>query len=174
MQPTILAVFLEFPSAAFSMSAAGLALLVIGLVAAKNDIIQARGIEKVVAVSHLSFAIPLAVFGAEHLSSPQSLLALVPLYMTWRMFWVYFFGFALVAASLSIATKRQARWSGLLLGAMMFLFVAMLHLPEAVTVGGRIPWTIVVREMSSGGTGRVWRESRWAGIAMGRVRVSSL
>ena len=162
MQPTIFAGFLAFSNTALSMSAAGLALLAIGLLAATNDIIQARGIDKVVALTHLCVAIPLAVFGAEHLSSPQSLLALVPSYMPWRMFWVYFVGFALIAASLSIAVKRQVRWSGLLFGAMMFLFVAMLHLPGAVTTGGRIPWTIVVREMSFGGAGWVL-----AGIAVG-------
>ena len=82
--------------------------------------------------------------------------------MPWRLFWVYFVGFALIAASLSIATKRQVRWSGLLFGAMMFLFVAMLHLPGALRAGGRIPWTIVFREMSFGGGGWVL-----AGIAMG-------
>ena len=165
MQPTILALFLALSGTALSMSAAGLSLLVIALLAARNNIAQARGIDKVVALTPLCFAIPLAVFGAEHLSSQQSLLALVPSYMPWRMFWVYFAGFALVAASLSIATKRQVRWSGLLFGAMMFLFVAMLHLPGAVTAGGRIPWTIVVREMSFGGAGWVL-----AGIAMGGDR----
>jgi uncharacterized membrane protein len=147
------------------MSAAGLALLAVGLLAAKNDNAQARGLDKIVALTHLCIAIPLAVFGAEHLSSRQSLLALVPSYMPWRMFWVYFVGFALIAASLSIATKRQMRWSGLLFGAMMFLFVAMLHLPEAISSGGRIPWTIVVREMSFGGAGWIL-----AGIAMGGDR----
>ena len=165
MQPTILAVFLEFPGPALSMSAAGLVLLAIGLLAAKNDIARARGIDKFVALTYLCIAIPLAVFGAEHLSSQQALLALVPSYMPWRMFWVYFVGFALIAASLSIATRRQVRWSGLLFGAMMFLFVAMLHLPGAVAAGGRIPWTIVVREMSFGGAGWVL-----AGIAMGGDR----
>ena len=165
MQPGILAVFLAFSGTALSMAAAGLTLLAIGLLAAKNEIAQARGIDKIVALTHLCFAIPLAVFGAEHLSSPQSLLALVPSYMPWRMFWVYFVGFALIAASLSIATRRQVRWSGLLFGAMMFLFVAMLHLPGAVTAGGRFPWTIVVREMSFGGAGWVL-----AGIAMGGDR----
>ncbi|MGB9455964.1 MAG: hypothetical protein WCB12_07980 [Bryobacteraceae bacterium] len=165
MQPTILAVFLAFSGTALSMSAAGLTLLAIGLLAAKNDMVQARGIDKIVALTPLCFAIPLAVFGAEHLSSPQALLAGVPSYMPWRMFWVYFVGFALIAASLSIATGRQVRWSGLLFGAMMFLFVAMLHLPGAVTAGGRIPWTIVVREMSFGGAGWVL-----AGIAMGGDR----
>ena len=165
MPPTFLAVFLALSSAALSMSAAGLALLAIGLWAAKNDIAQARGIDRIVALTHLCFAIPLAVFGAEHLSSGQSLLALVPSYLPWRVFWVYFVGFALIAASLSIAAKRQVRWSGLLFGAMMFLFVAMLHLPGAVATGGRIPWTIVVREMSFGGAGWVL-----AGIAMGGDR----
>jgi uncharacterized membrane protein YphA (DoxX/SURF4 family) len=38
---------------------------------------------------------------------------------------------------------------------MMFLFVAMLHLPGAVSAGGRIPWTIVVRETSFGSAGWV-------------------
>jgi len=165
MQPTILAVFLAFSGPALWMSAAGLTLLAIGLLAAKNDIAQARGMDKIVALTHLCFAIPLAVFGAEHLSSPQALLAGVPSYMPWRMFWVYFVGFALIGASLSIATKRQVRWSGLPFGAMMFLFVAMLHLPGAVTAGGRLPWTIVVREMSFGGAGWVL-----AGIAMGGNR----
>src|ERR1035438_8331657 len=161
MQPTILAVFFEVSSTAFSMSAAGLALLVIGLLAAKNDIIQARGIDKVVALTPLCFAIPLAAFGAEHLSGGIPL-TMVPSYMPWRLFWLYFVGVALIAASLSIATKIQVRWSGLLVGIMMFLFVAMLHLPGAIEFGGRIPWTVVIREMSFGGGGWVL-----AGIAMG-------
>jgi uncharacterized membrane protein len=165
MQPTIIALFLALARAALSMSAAGVALLAIGLLTAKNDIAQARGIGKVVAVTYVCFAIPLAVFGAEHLSSQRSMLALVPSYMPWRMFWVYFVGLALIAASLSIAAKRQVQWSGLLFGVMMFLFVALLHLPGAIAAGGRIPWTIVVREMSFGGGGWVL-----AGIAMGKDR----
>jgi uncharacterized membrane protein len=162
MHPTVLGIFLAFSGTALSMFAAGLGGLAITLLAAKNDIDQARGIDKIVALTPLCFALPLAVFGAEHLSSPQALLALVPSYMPWRLFWVYFVGLALIAASLSIATQRKVRWSGLLFGAMMFLFVAMLHLPGAVTAGGRIPWTIVVREMSFGGAGWVL-----AGMAMG-------
>jgi hypothetical protein len=90
------------------------------------------------------------------------MLEMVPTYMPWRLFWVYFVGVALIAASLSIATKIQVRWSGLLLGIMMFLFVAMLYIPGALTVGGRFAWTVVFREMSFGGAGWVL-----AGIAMG-------
>lgn len=162
MPPTVLAVLLAFPAATLSTCAAGVALLVIGLLAAKNDFAQARGMDKIAALAYLCFALPLAVFGAEHFSSPQSLLALVPSYMPWRMLWVYFVGVALIAASLSIATKRLVRWSGLLLGVMMLLFVAMLYLPGAIRSGNRIVWTIVFRESSFGGAGWVL-----AGIAMG-------
>src|SRR6476620_4996916 len=154
MQPTIFAAFLEFSRTAFAMSAAGLALLVIGLWAAKNDIVEARGLDKIVALANLCFAVPLAVFGALHLFGPEFVKDLVPKYMPGRMFWVYFVGCALIAASLSIATKIAVRWSGLLVGIMMFLFVAMLYLPSGLRhLHARITWTIVFREMSFGGAG---------------------
>ena len=81
-------------------------------------------------------------------------LAIVPAYMPWRLFWAYFFGFALLAASLSIATKIQVRWSGLLFGIAMFLFVAMLIIPGVLAhPKDRAPWTFVFRESSFGGGG---------------------
>jgi uncharacterized membrane protein YphA (DoxX/SURF4 family) len=102
----------------------------------------------------LCFAIPLAVFGAEHLSGAQFIMSAVPSYMPWRLFWAYFVGFALLSASLSIATKIQVRWSGLLFGIMMFLFVATLHIPRALAnPRDRIAWVIVIREMSFAGGG---------------------
>ena len=165
MQPTILAVFLEFSRTAFSMSAAILALLVIGLLAAKKEIAHAHGLDKIAALAYVCFAIPLAAFGAEHLSGAKFMMNMVPSYMPWRLFLAYFVGFALIAASLSIATKIQVRWSGLLFGIMMFLFVAMLHIPRALSSGDRISWTVVLREMSFGGGGWVL-----AGIAMGGSR----
>jgi len=162
--PPIIAAFFEFSSPAFWMSAAGLLLLVIGLLAAKNNIAQARGFDRIVALTTLCFAIPLAVFGAEHFSLGSSMIGLVPPYLPWRLFWIYFVGVALIIASLSIATRIQMRWSGLLFGIMMFIFVAMIHLPGAIKSGDRIIWTIVIREMSFGGGGLVL-----AGIALGRL-----
>jgi len=180
MQPPILAVFFEFSSTAFWMSAAGLALLVIGVWAARNDIAQARGLEKIVALTNVCFAIPLAVFGAEHFCLGNAMIGLVPSYLPGRLFWIYFVGVALIVAALSIATKIQVRWSGLLFGIMMFLFVAMIHLPGAIRSGDRIIWTIVIREMSFGGGGLVlagvaWRQLRGRGISLitlGRVLIA--
>ncbi len=162
MNGDVLALFLEFPGPAFWMTAAAAALLAIGLAAARKEIAKARRIEKVGALTYLCYGLPLAVFGTEHFVIPNSLLNLVPRYMPSRMFWVYFVGCALIGAGLSIATKRLVRWSGLLVGILMLLFVAMLYLPGAIRVGGRFPWTIASREGSFGGAGLVL-----AGVAMG-------
>lgn len=163
MPPIIAAVFEVF-SPAFWMSVAGVALLVIGLWAARNDIADARGLDRIVALTNLCFAIPLAIFGAEHFSLGRSMIALVPPYMPLRLAWIYVVGVALIIASLSIATRTHVRWSGLLFAIMMFLFVAMIHLPGAIKTGDRIIWTIVIRETSFGGGGLVL-----AGIACGRL-----
>ena len=42
------------------------------------------------------------------------MIGLVPPYMPWRLLWIYFIGVALIVAALSIATRIQVRWSGLL------------------------------------------------------------
>lgn len=144
-----------------------------------RTVAEARSLDKIVASANVCFAIPLAVFGAEHLLDPSLFMNLVPRYMPWRMFWVYFVGCALIAAALSIATKAWVRWSGLLFGIMMFLFVAMIHLPGALALkNDRIIWTIVFRETSFGGAGWILAATAsdgWRGqgqrvlIAAGRV-----
>jgi len=152
MHPTILATFFEISRTAVSMCSAGILVFLIALWAAKTDIARARGLDKIVALSNLCFAVPLAVFGALHLSDVGSVLPIVPKYMPWRLFWAYFVGVALLSASLSIATRIQVRWSGLLFGIMMFLFVAMLIIPGAfANPRDRFGWTLVFRESSFAG-----------------------
>jgi len=136
------------------MCSAGILLFLVALWAAKTEIARARGLDKIVASSNLCFAVPLAVFGALHVSGVGFVLPLVPSFMPWRLFWAYFVGFALLAASLSIATKIQVRWSGLLFGIMMFLFVAMLIIPGVfASPRDRFAWTFIFRESSFGGGG---------------------
>ena len=168
MHSNILPTFLlfEFSPTAVSMSFAGIVLFLIAFWAVRRDFEHAPGLDKIVLLGNLCFAIPLAVFGAEHLSAAKALMNGVPSYMPWRLFWAYFVGFALIAASLSIATKIEVRWSGLLFGIMMFLFVAMLHVPTALAEPhNRFRWAVVIRELSFGGAGWVL-----AGTAMGSER----
>ncbi|MEP6833811.1 MAG: hypothetical protein ABJB74_10460 [Gemmatimonas sp.] len=145
------------------MCAAGVVLFLVALFCAWSDIAESRGLDKVVALKTVCIAVPLAVFGALHLFGPQFVTNLVPAYMPWRMFWVYGVGVALIAAALSIATGIAVRWSGVLLGLMMFGFVAMIHFPGVL----RHPemkrlWVICAREMSFGGAGWILAGAAWA------------
>jgi uncharacterized membrane protein len=176
MHATILTAFFGFSRTVVSMCGAGILFFLIALWAAKTDIARAGGIDKIVALSNLCFAVPLAVFGALHLSAAESLTPMVPSYMPWRLFWAYFFGFALLAASLSIATKIQVRWSGVLFGIAMFLFVAMLDIPGSLAnPRDRFGWTLTLREMAFGAGGWILAGNamRWPGksklITVGRV-----
>ena len=162
-----------------SMCGAGIIVFVIALWAARTDIAQARGLDKFVALGNLCFAIPLAAFGALHLSAVEFVTPMVPSYMPWPMFWGYFFGFALLAGSLSIATKILVRWSGLLWGIAMFLFVAMMDIPGALAdPRDRFGWTLAIREMAFGGGGWILAGNAMRGqagsrlITVGRVVVA--
>jgi uncharacterized membrane protein YphA (DoxX/SURF4 family) len=154
MHTILLLAFFEVSRTANSMCGAAILLFLIALWALKTDIAKAPGLDKVVALSNLCFAIPLAVFGAEHFSAAQFIQQGVPSFVPWHLFWAYFVGFALLAASLSIATKIQVRWSGLLFGVMMFLFVAMMDIPGALAnPKDRFAWTLLLRELAFGGGG---------------------
>ena len=181
MHTTILAAFFEVSRTVVSMCGAGILLFLVALWAAKTDIARARGLDKIVALSNLCFAVPLAVFGALHLSTCRFLMPMVPSYMPWRLFWAYFVGFALLAASLSIATKIQVRWSGLLFGIVMFLFVAMLDIPGVLAnPKDRFGWTLALREASFAGGGWIlagnamqrarWKQAHHRGPRVGRDR----
>jgi uncharacterized membrane protein len=179
MHTTVLVTFFVISRTVVSMCGAGILLFLIALWVARTDIARAGGLDKVVAFSNLCFAVPLAVFGALHLSDVEFVMPMVPSYMPWRLFWGYFFGFALLSASLSIATKIQVRWSGLLFGIAMFLFVAMLDIPGSVAnPSNRLGWTLTIREMSFGGGAWILAGNAMGGqgksklITVGRVLVA--
>lgn len=136
------------------MSVAGVVSFLIGITAARSEIARARGLDKIVALASLCFAMPLAAFGAEHFTLASTIMQLVPKFIPWHLFWTYFVGVGLLAASLSIATKVQARWAGLCFGIMMFLFVATMDLPGTLkNIHNRIIWALLCREMSFGAGG---------------------
>src|SRR5713226_2616746 len=68
MHTTLLAAFFALSRTPLSMCSAGILVFLMALWATKADIARVRGLDKIVALSNLFFAIPLAVFGALHLS----------------------------------------------------------------------------------------------------------
>jgi len=131
---------------------AGTALTLIGLFAMRKEVTEARGIDKVLVTGPLFVAAALAAFSADHFGLAKFIMADVPSWIPWHLFWAYFVGCALLAAALSIATKVQVRLSATLLGIMIFSFVLTIHLPKVLAhPHDRIAWAVAVRDLSFAG-----------------------
>jgi uncharacterized membrane protein len=129
-----------------------LVLFLIGaFVAVGREFWAARGLDKAYPLGRVSLAVPMAVFGAEHLTSPEAIAKLVPAWMPGKLFWTYFVGVALIAAALSFISRVAIRLSATLLGIMFFCFVGMMDLPGAIGAPhNRFAWTLAAREAAFG------------------------
>lgn len=112
----------------------GSVVLVVGLVKIlKDELSQTRGLDKIMPFGRLFLAIPLAVFGTEHLTSAADIAnIIVPRWFPAHEFWVYLVGIALIAAALSITVQIQSPLAATLLGAMLFSFVLLIHIPNII------------------------------------------
>ena len=121
--------------------------LIAAFLAVGREFWMARGLDKAYPLGRVSLAIPIAVFGAEHLTSAQAIMRLIPAWMPGKLFWTYFVGVALIAAALSFIFRVGIRLSATLLGIMFFCFVAMMDLPGSIAAPhNRIAWTLAARE----------------------------
>ncbi|HTT32006.1 MAG TPA: hypothetical protein VMH48_00250 [Methylomirabilota bacterium] len=129
---------------------AGTAILFIGLVRIiRAGSSQWRGIDGVAALGPLFFAIPLAVFGADHFVASKVVASIVPSWIPWHLFWAYFVGVALLAAALSLVTQKHSLLASTLLSAMLFSFVLLIHVPNFVkNPHNRFFFALPLREMS--------------------------
>jgi uncharacterized membrane protein len=146
-------VVFSIPAPVFWPYFAGLAILAISLpVILKNDVPRPRGLDKLMPFGRLFYAIPLAVFAGEHFTLGRLMAGGIPSWIPAHLFWIYFVGVALVAAALSIVVKKYSQLAATLLGAMILLFVVLLHIPRvAAAPHDRISWAVALRDLSFSG-----------------------
>jgi len=129
---------------------AGMVLSVIGLtMIVREEMPRARGLDKALTLGRLLLVVPMAVFGAEHFMFWREMLPMVPAWIPWHPFWIFLVGTALILAATSIITKRLAGLAAVLLAAMIFSFVLLIHIPAAVaTHGDRFRVAVALRDTS--------------------------
>ncbi len=136
----------------FWMCFAGLIYLVGGVFVLRKDISAARGWDKLIALGCLFIAVPLVVFAPEHFGGPMRVSDMVPSWMPAHVFWAYFVGCSLFAAATSLTLRKFVRLSSTLLGLMFFLFVCMMHIPNALAdPKNRFAWAYALRDLSFAG-----------------------
>ena len=164
------------------MCFAGLIYLVAGVFIQRQEIGAARGWDRLIALGPIFIAVSLAVFAPEHFGGPMRVSDMVPSWMPAHLFWAYFVGCALFAAATSVTLRKFVRLSSTLLGLMFFLFVCMMHVPNALAdPKDRFAWAYALRDLSFAGgawalAGLYSRSSspqlsRWM-IAFGRIVIA--
>jgi uncharacterized membrane protein len=130
----------------------GALVLVIGLITVRNEFLQKRGLDKIVVLGPVFFAVSLAVFGTEHFTAATILAGMVPAWLPGHMFWALFVGACLIAAALSIAARKYAWLASALTGVLILLFVLLIHIPNVVgNPHTRILWVVALREPAFAG-----------------------
>ena len=76
------------------------------------------------------FAVPLGIIGIIHFIMGQSIAADLPSFFVVPIFWIYLSGLALIAASISILTRKYTRLACLLLALLFFILVLTVDLPR--------------------------------------------
>ncbi len=116
------------------------------------DFIKQLG--KLIPVGKYFFAVTLALFGYMHYVYPDFAALLVPDWLPWHYFWMYFAGSALIAGGIGIMIKPTRHLAALLTGIMLFLWVIMLHIPRAIAdphSGSGNEWTSVFEAFAFSG-----------------------
>ena len=131
------------------MYLAGGIVLATGLLTIGRDLRDRGYAEKLIALGPLFFAIPLAVFGAQHFVQTGPIMALIPSWIPGHLFFALLVGACLIAAGLSIATRIQSGLAAFLAAVMFLCFEALMIIPGAVQdPRNRFSWVIVLREFT--------------------------
>lgn len=127
----------------------GLVVLAIGIPAAvKGASRRTFALNKIIQFGPVLFAIAMAIFGGDHLVAAKFVATGVPSWIPGHLFWAYFVGVALIAGALSLVTNKQARLAAALLGAMIFLFVLLIHIPACfASPHDKTRYTILLRDL---------------------------
>ncbi len=149
-----LMILVAIPSQVIRSYFVGGVVLAIGLVAifVRGDWREARGFDKLILFGPLFYAAPIAAFGTEHFTVTKSIMSIIPAWIPWHQFWVYFVGACFIAAALSLVTGIRARLAATLLALTFFLFVVLMEAPGwAHHPRDRFALTFVLREISFSG-----------------------
>ncbi len=125
---------------------------VIGLIKILPEVPQEHGVDKIMPLGRLFFAIPMAVFGSEHFTATADIAALIPRWIPAHLFWAYLVGLGFLCAALSITVLVQARLAAALLGMTWLIFVCVMDMPGAVAnPGNRFFWALALRQLAFSG-----------------------
>jgi uncharacterized membrane protein YphA (DoxX/SURF4 family) len=136
-------VILSYGAAALVLAAALVTMF------ARGEWGKARGLDNLVVLGPVFYAMPIAAFGVEHFTEAKGIASIVPAWIPWHVFWVYLVGACFIAAAFSLVTGIGTRLAASLLALTFFLFVILMDAPGWIAnPKDRIALALMLRELS--------------------------
>ena len=159
----------------FWMYVSAALIFIIGVIKIVGEVPGQPGLEKILPVGRLFFAIPLAVFGSEHFTDTADIASLVPRWIPAHTFWVYLVGLGFICAALSIAVLVQARLAAALVGMTFLIFVLVMDAPAVARhPDNRFFWALALRQIAFSGAAIAFAMPSWRTIGRFFVGIPSL
>jgi len=128
--------FAEWENAAKELALASGAFVVAGLFSAKDENFFTGFLGKLIPFGIILFAITILSFSIDHFVYGKDAAGYVPAWIPFRVFWIYFAGAALLASAIGIILNIKRGLAATLLGAMIFTWFIILHVPYVINATG--------------------------------------
>jgi putative oxidoreductase len=87
---------------------------------------------KITTAGRILFAFPFAIFGINHFLMMDYYMGMLTSFIPQTAFLMILTGICLIAASISIITKKLVKVATLLLALLLFIFILTIHIPHLV------------------------------------------
>ena len=87
---------------------------------------------KITTAGRILFALPFAIFGINHFIMMNYYMGMLTSFIPQTAFVMILTGILLIAASISIMTKKLVKLSTILLAVLLFIFIVTIHIPHLI------------------------------------------
>ena len=122
----------KWENAEKELAISGGSFIIAGSFSKNNELASTRFATKLIRFGVIIFSIPVISFGIDHFLYAKEVAEYIPSWVPNKIFWSYFAGTALLGSGIAIILQIQQRLFAVLLGAMIFIWFIMLHIPKAV------------------------------------------
>lgn len=88
--------------------------------------------KKITTIGRILFAVPFAIFGINHFLMTDYYVGMLTSFVPRGAYTIVIVGILLIAASLSILSKKYVKFSTLMLAFLLFVFIITIHIPHLI------------------------------------------
>lgn len=86
--------------------------------------------KSITTIGRILFAIPFAIFGINHFLMTDYYVGMLTSFVPRGAYTIILVGILLVAASISIISKKYVKFSTIMLAVLLFIFIVTIHIPH--------------------------------------------